>query len=242
MHDTLSLFDELLEHDSGSRIFFPLAKLYAKHGNHEKAISIVRKGIAVHPDYLEAQLLLVALLHEKQEYDEAEVVSKKIFDKLNEYQSFWSSLRSFFSKNECSQLSLASFLFEKTITNASIDFFSIINAGLLNITEDVSSAGSSLKEPFHDLDAEEVTQICINSGIKTKTMAKLLMAQGEFAQAADIYGQLIAEASESAEQKELAALREEALAQAGGEGEDQGSVNERLYSLLDTLAFRLEQR
>lgn len=71
MNDTFQLFDELLAHDPGSRIFFPLARLYRKEGLMDRAIEIVRKGIEYHPDFLEAQLFLIELLSEAGLREEA---------------------------------------------------------------------------------------------------------------------------------------------------------------------------
>ena len=109
MNDTLHLFDELLEHDSGSKIFFPLARLYRKQGHLLRAIEIVQKGIEHHPDYLEAQLYLIELQCEAGDTLAAENKASSVFSKLLSYEKFWVCLRAHYAKSQHSDLALASF-------------------------------------------------------------------------------------------------------------------------------------
>lgn len=242
MNDTLQLLDELLSHDSGSRIFFPLARLYRKQGNSSRAIEIVRKGLEAHPDYLEARLLLIELLHDSGACGEAEEIAQSIHLKLFEYAKFWTSLRSFFAKSDFSELLLASFMFEQAAKGARTDLLSLLRGGMMHYADSLDITDSVVYEPDDDLDADEVTQICINSGIKTKTMAKLLASQGEYQQALTIYDELIAKCSDSEEEAELCAYRarvQNELAFTNVPGSDHSS---KIYNLLDSLASRLEKK
>jgi hypothetical protein len=51
-------YQATLQHDPDSRKFFTLAKLYKKVDATEDAEQILVKGIAKHPDFLDARLLL----------------------------------------------------------------------------------------------------------------------------------------------------------------------------------------
>lgn len=241
MNNTLQLFDELLEHDSGSKIFFPLARLYRKQGHTQRAIEIVQKGIEHHPDYLEAQLFLIELLDEVGDSASAENRAHSVFSKLLSYEKFWFSLRSFFLKSEQSSLSLAAFLVEQSARGSETDLFQILNLGISHYDE-LQSCKPVDGEPEVDLDAEEVTLFCINSGIKTKTMAKLLVAQGEYAQAIAIYDDLLEDTLVDDERADLIGLRKNAQKELGETPDPEVEKSTKLYNVLTSLATRLEDK
>jgi len=241
MNDTLRLFDELLEHDSGSKIFFPLARMYRKQGQTQRAIEIVRKGIENHPDYIEAQLYLIDLLSEVGDGAAAEARAQTIFSKLMTYEKFWTCLRSHYAKSQQSNLALASFLIEQSSHGEEVDILKLLNFGVAHYSE-MLAANAPASEPEEDLDADEVAQFCINSGIKTKTMAKLLAAQGEFAQAIKIYDDLLESAGGEEERRELTALRAAAHKELGSEPDPEAEKHSKLFFVLNSLADRLEQK
>jgi tetratricopeptide (TPR) repeat protein len=239
--DTLLLFDELLEHDSSSKIFFPLARLYRKQGHLDRAVQIVQKGLEHHPDYLDAQLFLVELLHEQGNFTGAQSKAMALFSKLQEYDKFWFSLRSHFASLQRTNLGLAAFIIERSASGHEIDLSKLLTAGMGHYAEECSVIPGT-SEPEADLDAEEVAQIFINSGIKTKTMAKLLTAQGEYAQAVKIYDELLVNTQDEAERVELESLRETAQKELRGVEEPADDKNAKLYRVLNSLASRLEDK
>jgi tetratricopeptide (TPR) repeat protein len=241
MSDTLHLFDELLEHDSGSKIFFPLARLYRKQGHVQRAIEIVQKGIAHHPDYLEAQLYLIELLNEIGDSAAAESKAHSIFSKLMSYEKFWICLRAHYAKSQQSDLALASFLVERNAHGENVDIVKLMSFGIAHYSEMITSS-AAVTEPDKDLDAEEVALFCINSGIKTKTMAKLLVAQGEFAQAIKIYDDLLENAASDEERTDLLDLRAIAHKELGSLPDPEAEKHNKLFHVLNSLADRLEQK
>lgn len=242
MNDTLRLLDELLEHDSGSKIFFPLARMYKKQGDTARAIEIIRKGLGFHPDYLDAQLFLIELLHDAGLSGEAETIAQSIYAKFSQYGAFWSTLRSSFVKADHSELLLAAFLFEQASKNQNVNLFSLLQSGISQYLESTVPPVVAIQEPENDLDAEEVTQICINSGIKTKTMARLLLSQGEYEQSIRIYDELIDACEDPTERAELVDLRSHAQRASGIQDAHEPEQNTKIYKLLNSLADRLEQR
>ncbi len=241
MNDTLALFDELLEHDSGSKIFFPLARLYRKQGHVQRAIEVVRRGIERHPDYLEAQLYLIELLCEVGDDAAAESKAQSILTKLLSYDKFWVRLREHYARSQQPDLALAAFVMERNAHGENVDLAKLMTCGIAHYSE-VLSAGAVPVEPEKDLDAEEVAQFCINSGIKTKTMAKLLSAQGEYEQAIRIYDDLLEAAATGEERDELKALRDQAYKELGSLPDPEAEKNNKLYYVLNSLADRLEQK
>jgi tetratricopeptide (TPR) repeat protein len=241
MNDTLHLFDELLEHDPGSKIFFPLARLYRKQGHTQRAIEIVQRGIEHHPDYLEAQLYLIELLSELGDAAAAENKAQAIFSKLLSYEKFWVCLRAHFAKSPHADLALAAFLMERSARNEDVDIIKMMHLGIAHYDE-LSTSSADMVEPEKDLDAEEVTQFCINSGIKTKTMAKLLIAQGEYAQAIKIYDDLLAETTGEEDRAELLELRAAAHRELGSVPDPESEKHDKIFFVLNSLATRLEQK
>lgn len=239
MENNIDLLDELLDQDPGSKIFFPLAKIYRKRGDGAKALEVIRKGITNHPRFLEAQLFMVDLLQERQHYDEAESVAAAIFEQLQSSHTFWRTLHQNFTKKQQPEAAFAAFLFEQAAHHKSVDLFSLLRDGTEKHTQ--HSATTLLRmEPEFDLDADEVTQICINSGIRTKTMAKLLAAQGEVTQALGIYDELISLSRNPHERQELLDLRSQlkkTISSSQGE-----SAHKKVYRILDKLALRLESK
>jgi hypothetical protein len=104
------------------------------------------------------------------------------------------------------------------------------------------TSSSAVTEPDKDLDAEEVALFCINSGIKTKTMAKLLVAQGEFAQAIKIYEDLLENAASDDERADLLDLRAFAHKELGSLPDPEAEKHNKLFHVLNSLADRLEQK
>lgn len=239
MSNTFQLFDELLAHDPGSRIFFPLARLYRKEGLLDRAIEIMLTGIEHHSDFLEAQLYLIELLSEANRTDEATHWGQSVLAKLMGYEKFWGVLRAHFSAIQRPDLSLASLFFERNAGGETVDLLQLISAGI-DQYKTMETAPSTSKAPAEDLDAEEVTQLCLNAGIRTKTMAKLLYAQGEFAQAVKIYDDLLETPLDEDERSEIRDLRTAARGKLPADPATDKSS--RLYEILNSLASRLEER
>ena len=59
MRRKIEWYQEVLALEPGSRIFFPLAKLFVEFGQFEDAERTLRQGLDRHPDSMEARLLLV---------------------------------------------------------------------------------------------------------------------------------------------------------------------------------------
>ena len=56
-------YQEVLSLDPNSRIFLPYARLLAELGRGTEAVEVLKAGLLRHPEFLEARLLLIELLH-----------------------------------------------------------------------------------------------------------------------------------------------------------------------------------
>ena len=82
-------YQEVLTLDPQSRIFLPYARLLAELNRKDEAIHILKAGIAKHPEFLEARLLLIQLLHETGQDNSAGLEASDIIDLLSQYPALW---------------------------------------------------------------------------------------------------------------------------------------------------------
>ncbi|GAB6035996.1 tetratricopeptide repeat protein [Fundidesulfovibrio butyratiphilus] len=71
MTSKIELYREVLTLEPASRVFFPLANMLAEQGQTAEAMDVLRRGVAHHPDHLEARFLLVELLTRQSRREEA---------------------------------------------------------------------------------------------------------------------------------------------------------------------------
>lgn len=89
MTDKIAFYQEVLASEPASKVFFKLAQLHAQHGRYEDAMSVLKKGLAYHPDHLEARLLLIESLEAAGRHDAARDEVGTISDLLARYPAFW---------------------------------------------------------------------------------------------------------------------------------------------------------
>ncbi len=85
----IDLYREVLAIEPNSKVFFPLAKELSCLGRLEEAAELLRKGIAFHPDHLEAKFLLIELLTRLEKKTEAETAFSGIGEMLADYPAVW---------------------------------------------------------------------------------------------------------------------------------------------------------
>lgn len=89
MTEKIDWYKEVLEIEPNSKVFFPLAKLLVKDGLNAEAISTLEKGLERHPEFLEARLLLIELLHRSGQTGECNVQIAKLSQIFASYAGFW---------------------------------------------------------------------------------------------------------------------------------------------------------
>lgn len=89
MRRKIEWYQEVLALEPGSRVFFPLAKLFAEHGELEDAERTLRMGLDRHPDALEARLLLIEVLTRLGRQEEAQEMTLQAVKPLERYPAFW---------------------------------------------------------------------------------------------------------------------------------------------------------
>ena len=89
MLSKIELYREVLEIEPNSKVFFPLARQLAEEGHQDEAVAVLTRGIAFHPDHLEAKFLLIELLTRQGREEQAQDVFTDVGSMLARYPSVW---------------------------------------------------------------------------------------------------------------------------------------------------------
>ena len=89
MKNKIELFQELFSSDPTSKVFYPLAKLYAESGMLLQSAETLRQGLSRHPDHMEARLLLIEILHQLERDAAASEEVEILAGTLSRYPAFW---------------------------------------------------------------------------------------------------------------------------------------------------------
>ena len=125
-------YQEVLTLDPHSRIFLPYARLLAELSRKDEAIHILKTGLAKHPEFLEARLLLIQLLHETGQDSSAGLESSDIIDLLSQYPALWEiwSHKPGIRADQSAMLLFFSFCLGKT----GLDLAAVFRAGIESLT------------------------------------------------------------------------------------------------------------
>ena len=89
MKKKIEWFQEVLALEPGSKVFYPLARLFAETNQPENAVLTLQKGLDRHPEYMEARLLLIQILIGMGRMGEIGAHLKAIVEPLEAYPEFW---------------------------------------------------------------------------------------------------------------------------------------------------------
>lgn len=263
MSKKIEWYQEVLSLEPGSRVFFPLAKLFVENGMPEDAVKTLRMGLDRHPDYLEARMLLVELLTELDREDEVHDQLERVINPLRDYPAFW---RGWARSLPEDQRDLAVFLMlvASNISGDVIKWTDVVFEGIGTLADRL--VGAPLPPPVEcppssyrpkldivpngDFSSAGSESPRLGGGsFRTKTMADLLASQGDVEGALEIYSELLQSTMSDDRRAELS----ERIAQL--EGRDNGTASSvdhgdafsvhaknRLISTLETLASRFEAR
>ncbi|WP_419787727.1 tetratricopeptide repeat protein [Pseudodesulfovibrio sp.] len=262
MSGKIEWYQEVLSLEPGSRVFFPLAKLFVETGRPEDAVEALRRGLDRHPDYLEARMLLVELLIELGREDEVRDQLSRVIDPLRDYPAFW---RAWARSLPVEQRDLSVFLMlvASNISGDTIRWTDVVFEGIGTLADRLVGAPlpppcettpRSIRMPKLDMPPsegeDELDQEYVHPGLgsfRTKTMADLLASQGDVEGALEIYRELVHSTVSDERRAELETRIAEL--EAGGPSEPQDKedpfsshAKNRLIGTLETLAARFEAR
>lgn len=263
MEKKIEWYQEVLSLEPGSKVFFPLAKLFAETGDKEDAVKTLQLGLDRHPDFLEARMLLVQILTELGREDEVHDQLQHVVDPLGEYPAFWRAWARSIPEDK-RDLSVFLMLVAANISGDDIRWTDVVFEGLSSLSDRL--VGAPLPPPCEnrprpsrvasvspDLEYDGVVEhedaVVLDGGnLRTRTMAELLASQGDIRGALDIFRELL-ELSPAegrpALQERIRELEASLGREKDGEGKDDPfsvHAKNRLISTLETLASRFEAR
>lgn len=130
----IELYREVLEIEPNSKVFFPLARQLAEEGQVDEAIEILHRGIAFHPDHLEAKFLLIDILTRHEREGEAQTVFTDVGKLLARYPSVW-LLWSRAAAARSKDPSLAMLFLGHYFQDASLTWAEVMERGLRSLSQ-----------------------------------------------------------------------------------------------------------
>lgn len=272
MSNKIEWFQEVLSLEPGSRVFFPLARLYVEIGELENAAITLSRGLDRHPEHLEARMLNIQVLSDLGRTDEALAEVDRVVIPLKAYPAFW-KLWAQGQPDDNRDFAVFLMLVAAGMQGENIRWTDIMLEGVNGLSnrlvgplpdpapkpEPELAPAATEDEDEDDLlvaecECEDEFSVSDDtdapSTLRTKTMAGVLAAQGDYGGALDIYRELWSRSGGS-EKDELKDRIEKIEADMGTEKPEEAPVQEdvfsqhaknRLISTLETLAARFEAR
>lgn len=132
--DKIKFYEQVLELEPESRLFFPLARLYFQQNELPKARKVLQEGLDKHAQHFEARLLLAAILIREGDTEQARQIHQKIFALLKNDHHFWESLVSILSSEDEKDLSLAAAFFARSGSDKPVTWTEVLRAGMNSLT------------------------------------------------------------------------------------------------------------
>lgn len=146
--DKASLYREVLAIDPASRIFLPYARMLAAEGMHDEAADILTRGLAACPEFLEARLFLIEVLHFLGRDNAASVEAAGIIEALSASPSFW-KVWSRFPGVRADQSAMLLFLSACMSSEAPLSLADVVEAGIRSVSSAETLPGR--EKPAHEV-------------------------------------------------------------------------------------------
>lgn len=293
MMEKIEWYQEVLELEPSSKVFFPLAKLLQNNNQPNEAIATLQQGLDRHPEFFEARLMLIDLLESNGRSEDALQEVGRLGSKFDLYPGFWQAWAGVCEQQGQHNVSVALRLLAAFLSGREVTLLDILQHGLHSILgEPAAPSAPSLTiartavepaaEPqslyLGDADKSEEQKISVEEtaavaeledfsiadaedlsdsdeepfSLRTKTMAAVLVEQGDLQGALEIYEELLASADTDEKKQELQGRIDELKAKMKT-GETEPVQNEekpdeplqgkqKLLDALENLAKRLEVR
>ena len=133
--EKITFYEQVLELEPESRLFFPLARLYFEKNDLDKSRKTLLNGLDNHPQHFEARLLLAAILNQQGQKKDADSIYQDIFSLLSNNADFWESLSRNLSQDGKTDLSLAAAFFAGSCSGKTLTWADIMQAGMKSIQD-----------------------------------------------------------------------------------------------------------
>lgn len=222
MRRKIEWYQEVLALEPGSRIFFPLAKLFVEFGQLEDAERTLRQGLDRHPDAMEARLLLIQVLTRLEKLDQAQEQLSAVIKPLERYPAFW-SLWAHQTADKDRDFAVFLMLVASHFTGQPVKWTDVVIEGLSSLTDRLIGPLKASARKAREQAQQRVATVAAQSpapacepgeapyagpapeagSFRTRTMAELLASQGDFGGALGIYRELWGKALDEREKADL---------------------------------------
>lgn len=163
MKAKIEWYQEVLELEPSSKVFFPLARLLAENGQPADAVKTLRTGLERHPEFFEARLLLIELLHTLGQNLDRDTEVYSLSRVLSSYPRFWDAWSACTASGKGGRdVSVALRFIAASESSPGLSFASVMEAGLSSLTGLPATAAQTVraedsprrKEPVADEPAD----------------------------------------------------------------------------------------
>jgi len=128
--DKTKFYEQVLELEPESRLFFPLARIYFEQNQIRKAKQTLENGLNRHPRHFEARLLLATVLIHAGDQNRARQIYMDIFSLFREDRLFWENLTDILSGRGEKDLSLAAAFFARSGSDKAFTWTDVLKTGM----------------------------------------------------------------------------------------------------------------
>ena len=208
----LEWYKEVLSLEPNSKLFLPLARLLAELGTEDnnadmmnEAFEVLRRGLDIQPEFMEARLFLIELLNTCGCKAQCGAEVARLASLFLSYPDFWDAWREYaITENESSDFTAALGFMSAIMRNKSLSIVQVLEAGLNSLKtnsapifspETINIAKNIEKSGLAKMPSASVAQI--------KTTMENVSAQEEPASQDDFAQDEAEDAADFAEEKEI---------------------------------------
>ena len=147
----LEWYKEVVSLEPNSKLFLPLARLLAELGTEDnnadlmnEAFEVLRRGLDIQPDFMEARLFLIELLNICGCKAQCGAEVARLASLFLSYPDFWDAWREYaITENESSDFTVALGFMSAIMRNKSLSIVQVLEAGLNSIKTSASPVFSA---------------------------------------------------------------------------------------------------
>ena len=134
MNDKITWYREVLELEPQARLFYPLAKLLVEECEYQEACTVLEKGLAWHPSYMQARMLLASVLQKMGREAEGKEQFAEVAKELGGSASFWHAWAEV--NGAAADDSLIKRFMSLVLRNVPVSFSDVVRRGLDSLEEE----------------------------------------------------------------------------------------------------------
>lgn len=134
--EKIGWYREVLDLEPGSKVFLPFARLLEETGRDEEAVTVLRQGLEKHPEFIEARLYLIDILHRSGQSSLCGAEVARLAGLFREYPGFWEAWGALEeTADRKPDLSVSLNVLGAMFRNCDITFVDVLSAGIRVLQE-----------------------------------------------------------------------------------------------------------